>query len=201
MEAIITGDVIGSRQLETTWLQVLKAALRSQAQADKNWEIYRGDSFQLRVPAEEALHAAFYIKACMRTLKNGDVRMGIGVGQPGNQTVKLTEAMGEAFVHSGKAFDELEEKKMSLNFASADTAFDKHINLMISLALIAADNWSPVMAETVKVAMENKDLVQAELAVKMAKSQSSVSESLKRAYFQEIMDLDAYYREELQTSA
>ncbi|WP_129713876.1 transcriptional regulator [Pedobacter sp. SYP-B3415] len=197
MKAIITGDVINSRQLEKSWLNVLKSALRNQAASDKYWEIFRGDSFQLQVDVDEALYAAFYIKASMRTIKNGDIRMGIGIGNVSRQTAKLTEAMGEAFINSGKAFDQLEEQKNSLSFVSPDTGFDKLVNLMISLVLIAADNWSPVMAETVKIAMENKSLVQAELATKMSKSQSSVSEALKRAYYQEVMNVDYFYREEL----
>jgi hypothetical protein len=69
MEAIITGDLINSRQVEPNeWMPALKKVLKKYGKEPKNWEIFRGDSFQLNTKPEDALMAALLIKA---EIKNG----------------------------------------------------------------------------------------------------------------------------------
>jgi len=59
MEAIIIGDLINSRQVEPSeWMPALKKALKKYGKEPKNWEIFRGDSFQLNTKPEDALMAA-----------------------------------------------------------------------------------------------------------------------------------------------
>ena len=75
MVAILTGDIINSRKSSVeTWLPVLKSALANIA-AEKYWEIFRGDSFQIQVVPEEALLKAIYLKSVIRTIKDLDVRI------------------------------------------------------------------------------------------------------------------------------
>ena len=80
MIAVITGDIINSREISIEWLDTLKRALSGLTKVNLKWEIYRGDSFQIELDVEDALLNAIYIKACIKTLKNADVRMGIGIG-------------------------------------------------------------------------------------------------------------------------
>ena len=108
MKAVITGDIINSRKVASSlWIQDLKAILNRYGNEPKDWEIYRGDSFQLVVDAVVALEIAFVIKATIKQHKALDVRMAIGVGSIDYIADKITESNGTAFVNSGECFGRL----------------------------------------------------------------------------------------------
>jgi predicted XRE-type DNA-binding protein len=197
MICIITGDIIGSRKIKDSWLLSLKTALKIVSDHNSKWEIYRGDSFQLEVDPENAIRIAAYLKACIRTNKPADVRMGIGIGSIKNKRKKLSESSGEAFINSGAAFDSLKQAKTNLAIKTDYPDFDEEINIIIKLSLIAMDSWGVVAAEMVKLALENENLLQSELAAISGRTQSSVSEALKRAHYTEIMEMNRLYRKKL----
>jgi predicted XRE-type DNA-binding protein len=197
MICIITGDIIGSRKIKDSWLLSLKTALKIVSDHNSKWEIYRGDSFQLEVDPENAIRIAAYLKACIRTNKPADVRMGIGIGSIKNKRKKLSESSGEAFINSGAAFDSLKQAKTNLAIKTDYPDFDEEINVVIKLSLIAMDSWGVVAAEMVKLALENENLLQSELAAISGRTQSSVSEALKRAHYTEIMEMNRLYRKKL----
>lgn len=197
MICIVTGDIIGSRKIKDSWLLSLKTALKFISGLNGKWEIYRGDSFQLQIEPENAIVAAAYLKASIRINKPADVRMGIGIGAVKSKRKKLSESSGDAFVNSGYAFDSLKQSKLNLALKTDFSDFDEELNVMIKLALIAMDSWGVVAAEMVKLALENENAVQSELAAISGRTQSSVSEALKRAHFSEIMDMDKFYHKKL----
>ncbi|ARS39798.1 hypothetical protein CA265_09105 [Sphingobacteriaceae bacterium GW460-11-11-14-LB5] len=197
MICIITGDIVGSRKIKDSWLLSLKSALKIVSDQNSKWEIYRGDSFQVEVEPENAIRAAAYLKACIRVNKPADVRMGIGIGDIKNKRKKLSESSGDAFVNSGAAFDSLKQAKVNLAIKTDSADFDEEINVLIKLSLISMDSWGVVAAEMVKLALENNNLLQSELAAISGRTQSSVSEALKRAHYTEIMEMDRLYRKKL----
>lgn len=197
MICIITGDIIGSRKIKDSWLVSLKSALKVISGQNNKWEIYRGDSFQLEVEPENAIKTAAYLKACIRLNKPADVRMGIGIGAVKSNRKKLSESSGDAFVNSGAAFDSLKQAKVNLAIKTEFPEFDEEINVLIKLALIPMDSWGLVAAEMVKLAMENGNLLQSELATISGRTQPSVSEALKRAHYSELMEMDKLYRKKL----
>jgi len=197
MICIITGDIVGSRKIKDSWLLSLKTALKIISGQNNKWEIYRGDSFQVEVEPENAIRAAAYLKASIRVNKPADVRMGIGIGDIKNKRKKLSESSGDAFVNSGAAFDSLKQAKVNLAIKTDSADFDEEINVLIKLSLISMDSWGVVAAEMVKLALENNNLLQSELAAISGRTQSSVSEALKRAHYTEIMEMDRLYRKKL----
>ncbi|MBT2561951.1 hypothetical protein J7E50_15015 [Pedobacter sp. ISL-68] len=197
MICIITGDIVGSRKIKDSWLLSLKTALKIVSDQNSKWEIYRGDSFQVEVEPENAIMAAAYLKASIRVNKPADVRMGIGIGDIKNKRKKLSESSGDAFVNSGAAFDSLKQAKVNLAIKTDSADFDEEINILIKLSLISMDSWGVVAAEMVKLALENSNLLQSELAAISGRTQSSVSEALKRAHYTEIMEMDRLYRKKL----
>ncbi|WP_029274320.1 SatD family protein [Pedobacter borealis] len=197
MICIITGDIVGSRKIKDSWLLSLKTALKIVSDQNNKWEIYRGDSFQVEVEPENAIRAAAYLKASIRVNKPADVRMGIGIGDIKNKRKKLSESSGDAFVNSGAAFDSLKQAKVNLAIKTDSADFDEEINVLIKLSLISMDSWGVVAAEMVKLALENNNLLQSELAAISGRTQSSVSEALKRAHYTEIMEMDRLYRKKL----
>lgn len=81
MIGIITGDIVNSRKLSSKiWIDGLKKLLNTFGKNPVEWDIYRGDEFQLEIKnPEEALLIALQIKSYFKTLKL-DVRMSIGFG-------------------------------------------------------------------------------------------------------------------------
>ena len=108
MTSIITGDIINSKgSSPKAWLPELKTILSHYGSNPVQWEIYRGDSFQLEVTPDKALEACILIKATIKQFKNLDVRLAIGIGNKTFDSEKITESNGTAFVNSGECFEAL----------------------------------------------------------------------------------------------
>ncbi len=195
--AIITGDIINSRQANPQlWLTPLKETLSEFGDEPKQWEIYRGDSFQLEISKEKALEVAIFIKASLKQQKGIDVRMAIGIGNKDYDSEKITESNGSAFVHSGECFEGL--KKQTLALKSSSEAFNTTMNLMLQLALLNMNTWLPATARIVKATMEHPQSNQKELAAILENSQSNVSEALLRAGFDEVQKMIHFYKTQVE---
>lgn len=200
MVSIITGDIVRSKKFKNPemWLTPLKEALNKTGIDKKYWEIFRGDSFQIEIEDNQrAFNIATYIKACIKTVKGLDVRMAIGVGNKAFEGNIITESNGEAFQFSGETLEELKKEKTNLKIKSRYSFLNEELNLYFKLALITMDNWSVNSAETVKLALENYGVLQTEMAQVLGISQDAVSKRLKRAHFNEIMDLDRMYYQKI----
>jgi len=198
MTSIITGDIINSKSSEPKkWLNTLKEVLDQYGNQPTQWDIFRGDSFQLETSPEEALKAAILIKSSIKQFKNIDVRIAIGIGEKTYNSEKITEANGTAFINSGECFDDL--KKTTLAIKSPFNQFDLQINIMFELALLTINNWTTTSAKLIKTAIENPALTQVELANHFNTTQSNISKGLKRGGFDEISKLLNYYNAQVKT--
>ena len=196
MIAILTGDIKNSSEHKASkWLPLLKQALARYGKEPIDWEIYRGDSFQLQTIPENALEAAIYIKASIKQIRHMDVRIAIGLGEKNYEAPKITESNGPAFVNSGQCFENL--KKQNLGIRTSNKKFDEQINLLLELALLTMDNWTPAISKTVKCAMENPRMNQKELASLLNKSQGNISEELNKAGFDEVKKMIQFYNNQL----
>lgn len=201
MVSVITGDIIDSRNVPKPrrWLATLKKVLNTFGRSPKIWEIYRGDSFQLEIKdVYAAFEATILIKASIRTIRDLDVRMAIGVGEKTYHAKKITESNGEAFVFSGEKFEGLKREKQNLAIKTSSETFDEEINLYFRLALIAMDNWTPNSAEMVLLSMKNPGISQEELGKIIGIRQNTVSERQKRSYLDEIIALNAMYKKKVE---
>ena len=194
MEAIITGDIINSRKVEPNeWMTALKKGLNKYGKEPKNWEIFRGDSFQLNTSPEDALEAAILIKAEIKQWKILDVRIGIGIGEITYQATKITESNGTAFLNSGVCFEQL--KKQTLAIKTPKKEFDNTLNLMFNLAELTMGKWTETAAKLITYKIGNPNANQKELAQILNKTgQGTISEGLKRAGYDEIEKLLEYYK-------
>lgn len=197
MHAILTGDIINSRSLSPEhWMIKLKTQLNRIGQEPQDWEIYRGDSFQVRVEPDQALFVALLLKSTVKQFKGLDVRIAIGIGEIAYEASKITESNGTAYLRSGECFENL--KKDSLAIRTGNQLVDQRINLMLSLAALTIDTWTPVSSQIIEGALLNPDKNQKELAELLdKKSQGTISEGLKRAGFDEIQKLLLYYKDEI----
>jgi hypothetical protein len=199
MVCVITGDVINSKRIAPTiWLAPLKKELNKIGGDPKIWQIYRGDSFQAIVSKpEDALLIVMKIKASLKSIKGINVRMAMGIGNRTYNAAKITESNGSAFVHSGEKFEILNLAKQNLAIKSDWPQFDEEMNLYLRLGLIAMDNWTVNAAEIVRVAMENPDKSQGKLGRIIGIKQSAISSRLRRAYYEEIMEINEMYKAKL----
>ncbi|MEX0288400.1 MAG: SatD family protein [Flavobacteriaceae bacterium] len=200
MTAIITGDIINSEEIKASeWIPVLKSFLAQKGSSPEAWEIYRGDEFQIRLQAEDALKTAIEIKAIIKSIKNLDVRMGIGLGDESFKAARVSESNGTAYQRSGRVFEGLKIRKLNLKIATGSKEYDLSLNLMLKLALDFMDNWSPVSAEIVTLVMRYPQASQSEIAEKLNIQQSAVSQRQKRARLDLIHELLNYYSHSLST--
>lgn len=200
LTSVITGDLIKSRALKNSseWMVPLKKVLSGDGRTTpRDWEIYRGDSFQVEVNPEEAFSKVIKIKSVIKCIKGLDVRMAIGIGTKGFVGTKITESNGEAFVNSGEKLERLKSEKQNLAIKTPWKDFDEEMNLLIRLALIPMDNWTRGAAELVSIVVDHEDIKQSKLAKKLKISQSSVSEKMKRAYYSEIIEVERFYRKKI----
>ena len=198
MIGIITGDIVNSRKLSSKiWIDGFKQLLNTFGKSPIEWEIFRGDEFQLEVKnPEDALMIALQIKSYFKTLKL-DVRMSIGFGDKTYKGKKISESNGTAFSRSGEVFETLKKQKINIAINSDNEAFDAEFNLMLRLALTFMDNWLVQSAEFVLKSIENPSLSQEEMGVKLGINQAAVSRRRKRAQFDLMIELEQYFRNKI----
>lgn len=200
MIVILTGDIINSRKVPSKkWIDDLKTIFQSIGKSPNDWEIYRGDEFQLEIKnIEDALIIAFQIKAFFKSI-NLDVRMSLGFGEKTHKTRKITESNGSAFVRSGETFETLKKQKLNLAINSGNAEFDEELNLMLKLTLSFMDNWLQQSAEFVLIAIKNPTLSQEEIGVKLGINQAAVSRRQKRSSYELMMQVEHYFRKKIKT--
>jgi hypothetical protein len=193
MIAVITGDIINSREGKALdWLESLKKALNRYGNSSEDWEVYRGDSFQLKTNMESSLEACLYIKACIKQFNTLDVRMAIGIGNSKGPIGKITEEQGEAFYRSGECFENLKSDHLAVN--TGDEHQDTILNLMLDLGLLTFNAWSSVDSVTLKVILEHPGYTQKQIAELLKKSPSTLSFTLQKVGYKEIQSLLTYYK-------
>ena len=194
MIAIITGDIINSEEHKSSeWIDILKNQLSEWGENPTEWEVYRGDEFQLKIAAKKALWAALQIKAVIKSIKNLDVRMSIGVGTEDFTGTSVSESNGTAYKRSGRTFETLKEEKLNLAIATGNKKEDQSLNLMIKLALDFMDEWTSVSAEIIAIALANPKTSQQDIAEQLHIKQSAVSQRQKRARLDLVEELLEYY--------
>ncbi len=194
MIAIITGDIIDSEGHKASkYINVLKKQFSKWGESPMDWEIYRGDEFQFKIAPKKALWAAILLKALIRSIKDLDVRMAIGVGSEDFKGASVSESNGTAYQRSGRIFETLKEEKLNLAIATGNKKEDANLNLIIRLALDFMDEWTSVSSEIVAIALENPKMAQQEIAQQLNIQQSAVSQRQKRARLDLVSELLAYY--------
>lgn len=198
--SVITGDIIKSRGQTNPniWISTLKKSL-SYISSDKSyWNIYRGDSFQIEVKDwYQSFLFAVYIKACIKSIRGLDVRLSIGIGNKTYEGNTVSESNGEAFIFSGETIEALKKDKQNLRIKTNHFELDKELNLYFKLALIAMNNWTVNTAEVVKLSIAYPKALQSELGKMIGINQNAVSTRQKRAYLEEIMEVNLMFRNKI----
>src|SRR5690606_4313930 len=94
-------------------------------------------------------------------------------------------------------FEDLKKNRLNLIITSEWKDFNRDVNLFIKLALLTMDHWTENAAEMVKITLDNPEKGQSELGKMIGIKQNAVSSRLKRAAFDEIVEMIDVYQAKL----
>lgn len=211
--AVLTGDIIDSTKLPAAEREKLDQLLHkglAEIAGQNNFEVFRGDSFQvlLTEPAR-ALKTAIQLRCWLRknqlaepeaiektgkqkkavpnfSTKKGiiDARMAIGIGGISYQSKNIKTSDGEAFQLSGRALDNVKTKNNRLVIATPWPEFNDYMEVTISLLDILITNWSLQQSEVIYELLNGQ--TQTAIASKLAINQASVNQRAKTAHWQAV---------------
>ena len=194
LSAVITADIVNSTRLPRTELRKLMQGIEA-ALTPYLHEFYRGDSFQVFVPAaEEAFALVVQLRVLARkAAPDCDIRCSLGLGPMKTRPKVLRTATDEVFVRSGRRFDSLKEGERL-----AILATDEEARLDSGYRLLAAFTDHLLMQMTQKQAAVVLELLQGknqvETAKKLKKSQATVNKHVQAAGWPALEKLLAEYR-------
>lgn len=198
MIAVITGDIISSQNVDPeSWLGKLRELLATWSETPENWEIYRGDEFQMKCSVDDAFAKALMIKSLIKNIENLDVRLAIGVGNEVFRSEKITESNGSAYVNSGRLLNEIKAEGRTFAIRTENDNVNRDLNILFKWASIDFDSWSVATAEIIHRMLTQRDITQEQLARDFSISQSSVSQRLKRANYELIYETNQFFRKKI----
>ncbi len=198
MIAVITGDIINSHKSDAeTLLNNLKELFQKWGTAPKDWEIYRGDEFQLKSEIDSIFMKFLAIKSLIKAKENLDVRISIGIGEEQFSSDKITESNGTAYVNSGRLLNDIKTNGKTFSIKTTNEKLDLDLNMVFGWSSLDFDNWTTAVAEIIHEFIVNPTITQEEIAKKLDITQSSVSQRLKRANLDRIIETDKYFRKKI----
>ena len=196
VKAVLTGDLVGSRQRDTERIESAIDTLRDAAdmigrmdECHTHFTRFRGDGWQIFLDSPGlVLTACIYMSARLRSADlDVETRIAAGLGTvdaiPGDS---LEAARGDAFTISGHLLDQMPRHQRlglhgSLN-VSGDLVTDFH-NAIFALAEVQIGRWSAPQAEAVALALEPDWLTQADVAARLGISRQAAQKRLSGAGF------------------
>lgn len=148
--AVLTGDIVKSRDLSAEQSKALQTRLKSVAQDFESvfpgsvvgaLGITRGDGWQVALEQPKyALRLALYLRAVVKAEFKTDTRVSIGVGpvdrlEPDN----IIESTGSAFEYSGHGLEDLDKSRRLAFCAQPEEPRDR---IIMSLLNCIASQWT-----------------------------------------------------------
>lgn len=197
MQAVITADIVNSTRLAAAKERRLLSRINGLLSAYQ-YEFYRGDSFQVFLPdASEALQTALRCRSAAISIggadagTGSDVRISIGVGAAGPPVNSLSTAKGEAFVLSGRAFDEISKTSQRLVIAAAHPLGNEALQVLAGYVNAIFRDMTAKQATVVYELLlgQNQQVV----AKKLKRSKSTINQHVSAGRWSEIETLLQQY--------
>ncbi|HVV07467.1 MAG TPA: hypothetical protein VHC96_24740 [Puia sp.] len=193
LRAIITGDIVNFTKLRPAQEKQLLKSLGS-ALNPYPFEFYRGDSFQACIKEPKfSLRIALLCRTYAISLTKDrnkasyDVRLSIGIGTISEPVKKLASAKGEAFLFSGRAFDEWRKKDARLIITTGNSLINTGLEILANYIDAIFSNMTAKQAEVISGLLTG--LTQQEVAAHRRKSKSTVSQLAAAGRWAEIEKL------------
>lgn len=87
-----------------------------------------------------------------------------------------------------------------MSISTGNELMDSELNLYLKLALFRIiDSWTVASAEMVSIMLQNQGVPQEDISRKTGIAQSAISQRLKRANFEVLMDLNSMFVKKIKT--
>ena len=196
IQAVLTGDIVNSTKLvaanEKELLKVLQQVLKPY-----QFEFYRGDSFQVYIKqAGEALRIALLCRTAAISIfqkeeDKFDIRLSIGIGEMSDPVTKLGAAKGEAFVLSGRTFDEIAKTDIMLAITTANTLANEGMQVIADYINAIFSQMTAKQASVIFELLTGQ--TQQTVADKLKKSKSTINQHVSSGRWAEIEKLLQQY--------
>lgn len=197
IKAVLTGDIVSSTKLSTANEKKLRNRLQL-ILGPHQFEFYRGDSFQAYVKVvDKALQIALLCRTAAISLSQQaetiipDVRLSIGIGSVKMPVNVLGSAKGEAFVLSGRAFEEMSKNNerllISCNNELAAIGLQTITDYLNAVFKVMTGKQAAVIFELLK------GKTQREVAALLKKSKSTIHQHVISGRWNEIDKLMKQY--------
>jgi hypothetical protein len=197
IHAVLTGDIVNFMKLPAANEKKLLKALH-RVLASQMFEFYRGDSFQAyQKNASEALKTVLLCRASAISLApedemaSFDVRVSIGIGQVKEPVKTVNTARGEAFILSGRAFDELANKQTKLTIITSNALANEGLQVIAEYINAIFNTMTRKQAKVIFELLKGQ--TQLAVAKKLKKSTSTINQHVSSGKWAEIEKLLLHY--------
>jgi hypothetical protein len=199
IQAVLTGDIVNSTKLTAAKEAKLSSTLMEMfAGYDSKFEFYRGDSFQAYVkkPVNALRLALLSRSAAIRLFKEdkliwSDVRISIGIGTVTAPVRSLKTAKGEAFILSGRRFDEMMKNHQRLAISTANILANEGLQVIADYLNAIFDVMTGKQAEVIFELLKGE--MQKAVAKKFKKTKSTIHQRITAGRWPEIEKLLQQY--------
>ena len=195
--AVLTGDIVNSTRLSKTAEKKLMHLMR-QLFREHKLEFYRGDSFQalLQQPAR-ALRLSLLCRTAAISMQETqypvqtDFRISIGIGEVRSPVRSLRTAKGQAFVLSGRAFDEIARRDSRLAIATGNALANEGLQVIADYLNSIFTDMTGKQAEVIFQLLMGE--TQQAIAHKLKKTKSTIHQRVTSGRWPEIDKLLLQY--------
>lgn len=204
--AVLTGDIVKSRQLEQAHYDDLLYSLNNvlsyikEQHGENAVQLMRGDSFQVIVnDVENALCYALLIRLALKERnENFDCRISIGVGNHEAIRHRVGNSTGDAFTLSGQQLDAMKQQRLVVT--SVDSYFNDKLSVLIGYLDHQVTEMTKRQCAIAYLKLKSSGLTQQDIADVFDVNRVSISRSMKAARFDLIhstIDLFEHWVKEL----
>jgi len=192
LQAVLTGDIVNSTLLNEAREKKLANSLRD-LYTDHKMEFFRGDSFQAYI--KEPKHA-LRLALLSRTLAISifkddttvsDIRISIGIGTVHIPVRSLNTARGEAFILSGRSFDDISKSGQRLAIVLSHPLANEGMQVIADYLNIIFEGMSSKQAEVIYELLKGE--MQKSVARKLKKTKSTIHQRMTAGRWPEIEKL------------
>jgi hypothetical protein len=197
IHAVLTGDIVNSTKLSPATEKKLFKILQQILKPYK-FEFYRGDSFQVYM--KEAAKSLLVTLQCRtaaisiiqdESLPASDIKIGIGLGAVQAPVKTLGSAKGEAFILSGRSFDELAKSETRLAISINDKVGQLALQVIADYVELIYQGMTAKQAEVIFELLKGNS--QQEVALKLNKSKSTIHQHVTSGRWAKIENLLQQY--------
>jgi hypothetical protein len=202
--AVLTGDIVNSTKLfpkQEAELTEKLGKLLALFMGGHLHEFFRGDSFQVYMEEpREALRMVLACRAVAISIAEGsqeeiavasDIRISIGVGEVSLPIRSLGMAKGQAFLLSGRRFDQLQQSEQRLAISCGEPIADIGFQIMADYLDSIYSGMTAKQANVIINLLQG--ITQHQLAITLNKSKSTISQLANAGRWSEIERLLKQY--------